>query len=35
MYAKLRNADFDVEVYAPYGTPKHELTEEFLAAPRR
>lgn len=33
LYAKLRNADFDVEVYAPYGTPKQELTEEFLAAP--
>jgi len=33
LYAKLRDADFDVEVYAPYGTPKQELTEEFLAAP--
>ena len=29
MYSKLRNADFDVEIYAPYGTPKHELTEEY------
>ena len=28
-----RDADFDVEVYTPYGTPKQELTEEFLAAP--
>ncbi len=33
MYDKLRSADFDVEVFAPYGTPKNELTEEFLAAP--
>ncbi len=33
LYAKLRDAEFDVDVYAPYGTPKQELTEEFLAAP--
>ena len=33
LYAKLHGADFDVEVYAPYGTPKQELTEEFLASP--
>jgi O-acetyl-ADP-ribose deacetylase (regulator of RNase III)/uncharacterized protein YwgA len=33
LYAKLHDTDFDVEVYAPYGTPKQELTEEFLAAP--
>jgi O-acetyl-ADP-ribose deacetylase (regulator of RNase III)/uncharacterized protein YwgA len=33
LYAKLHDADFDVEVYAPYGTPKQELTKEFLAAP--
>lgn len=33
LYSKLRDADFDVEVYAPYGTPKQALTEEFLAAP--
>jgi O-acetyl-ADP-ribose deacetylase (regulator of RNase III)/uncharacterized protein YwgA len=33
LYSKLRDVDFDVEVYAPYGTPKQELTEEFLAAP--
>lgn len=32
IYSKLRNADFDIEVYAPYGTPKHELTLEFLGA---
>ncbi|MDR3405763.1 MAG: macro domain-containing protein [Chthoniobacter sp.] len=32
IYSKLRNADFDVEVYAPYGTPKSELTIEFLSA---
>lgn len=33
LYSKLRNADFEVEVYAPYGTPKSQLTEAFLAAP--
>jgi len=33
LYAKLHNLDIDVEVYAPYGTPRSELTEEFLAAP--
>jgi O-acetyl-ADP-ribose deacetylase (regulator of RNase III)/uncharacterized protein YwgA len=33
IYAKLHNAHVDIEVYAPYGTPKAELTDEFLAAP--
>ena len=33
IYAKLLNAPVDIEVYAPYGTPKSELTTEFLAAP--
>lgn len=33
LYSKLHDADFDVEVYAPYGTPKQQLTEAFLAAP--
>ena len=33
MYRKLANLNTDVEVYAPYGTPKHELTNEFLAEP--
>lgn len=33
LYAKLHDFDFTVEVYAPYGTPKSELTEEFLSAP--
>jgi O-acetyl-ADP-ribose deacetylase (regulator of RNase III)/uncharacterized protein YwgA len=33
IYAKLNNAHFDIEIYAPYGTPKAELTTEFLAAP--
>ncbi len=32
IYSKLRDADFDVEVYAPYGTPKNELTLDFLGA---
>jgi O-acetyl-ADP-ribose deacetylase (regulator of RNase III)/uncharacterized protein YwgA len=30
IYGKLHRADFDVEVYAPYGTSKNELTAEFL-----
>ena len=33
MYRKLANLNIDVEVYAPYGTPKHELTNEFLSEP--
>jgi O-acetyl-ADP-ribose deacetylase (regulator of RNase III)/uncharacterized protein YwgA len=33
IYRKLRELPIDTEVYAPYGTPKHELTLEFLAAP--
>lgn len=33
MYSKLRDLPIDVEVYAPYGTPKQQLTFEFLAAP--
>ncbi|HEV7405817.1 MAG TPA: macro domain-containing protein [Chthoniobacteraceae bacterium] len=33
IYQKMRDAEFDVEVYAPYGTPRNELTMEFLASP--
>jgi O-acetyl-ADP-ribose deacetylase (regulator of RNase III)/uncharacterized protein YwgA len=33
IYSKLHRLPIDVEVYAPYGTPKQQLTEEFLAAP--
>lgn len=33
IYAKLHGLPFQIEVYAPYGTPKSELTIEFLAAP--
>lgn len=33
IYHKLHRLSIDVEVYAPYGTPKHELTHDFLAAP--
>lgn len=33
IYAKLQRLPIDVEVYAPYGTPKNELTPEFLVAP--
>jgi O-acetyl-ADP-ribose deacetylase (regulator of RNase III)/uncharacterized protein YwgA len=33
IYRKLRGESLDVELYAPYGTPKNQLTEEFLAAP--
>ena len=33
IYQKLHGVDFEVEVYAPYGTPRTELTTEFLARP--
>lgn len=33
IYRKLHDAPFDVEVYAPFGTPAQQLTEEFLSAP--
>ena len=33
IYRKLHSAPFDVEVYAPFGTPAQQLTGEFLAAP--
>src|SRR5579872_1695656 len=33
IYQKLHAIPIDVEVYAPYGTPKHQLTEEFLSSP--
>ena len=33
IYQKLNGHDFDVEVYAPYGTPRTELTTEFLTGP--
>ncbi len=33
IYRKLHEAPFDVEVYAPFGTPPQQLTGEFLAAP--
>jgi O-acetyl-ADP-ribose deacetylase (regulator of RNase III)/uncharacterized protein YwgA len=33
IYRKLVASGVDVELYAPYGTPKHELTEEFLSSP--
>ena len=32
-FRKLHDLPIDVEVYAPYGTPKQQLTNEFLAAP--
>ena len=32
-YRKLHQLPIDIEVYAPYGTPKYELTEEYLASP--
>lgn len=31
MYQKLANLGIDVELYAPYGTPQRELTEDFLS----
>jgi O-acetyl-ADP-ribose deacetylase (regulator of RNase III)/uncharacterized protein YwgA len=33
IYRKLHRAQFDIEVYAPFGTPAHQLGAEFLAAP--
>jgi len=33
VYGKLHRLPIAIEIYAPYGTPKHELTEEFLAGP--
>lgn len=33
IYAKLHKLPITIEVYAPYGTPKGELTTEFLTAP--
>lgn len=33
MYRKLHDLPIDVEVYAPYGTPKSELNEEYLSSP--
>lgn len=31
MYQRLSAMELSVEIYAPYGTPKHQLTEEFLS----
>lgn len=33
IYRELHNLLVDIEVFAPYGTPKGELTSEFLAGP--
>jgi O-acetyl-ADP-ribose deacetylase (regulator of RNase III)/uncharacterized protein YwgA len=33
IYRKLHDLPIQVEVYAPYGTPRNELSEDFLAAP--
>ena len=33
MFRKLHDQPIDIEVYAPYGTPKQQLTNEFLSAP--
>jgi O-acetyl-ADP-ribose deacetylase (regulator of RNase III)/uncharacterized protein YwgA len=33
IFRKLSSLPIDVELYAPYGTPKHQLTEEFLGSP--
>ncbi|MGA7674721.1 MAG: macro domain-containing protein [Rhizomicrobium sp.] len=33
IYSKLHQLSIDTELYAPYGTPKQQLTREFLAAP--
>lgn len=33
IFRKLSSLPIDIELYAPYGTPKHQLTEEFLGSP--
>jgi uncharacterized protein YwgA len=33
IYRKLYALPIDIEVYAPYGTPKQQVTQEFLSAP--
>jgi O-acetyl-ADP-ribose deacetylase (regulator of RNase III)/uncharacterized protein YwgA len=33
IYRKLHDLPIDIELYAPYGTPKGQLTEEYLSAP--
>lgn len=33
MYQKLSPLDLEVEIYAPFGTPRHELSVEFLGQP--
>jgi O-acetyl-ADP-ribose deacetylase (regulator of RNase III)/uncharacterized protein YwgA len=33
IYRKLHGLPIDIEVYAPYATPKQQLTEAFLSAP--
>jgi len=33
MYQKMSLLDIDVEIYAPYGTPRQQLTTEFLSQP--
>ncbi len=33
LYRKLHELPIDIELYAPYGTPKPQLTTEYLAAP--
>ncbi len=32
MYSKLKGLGIPVEIYAPFGTPSHQLKEEFLAS---
>ena len=31
MYQRLKDLDIDIEIYAPFGTPKHQLKESFLS----
>lgn len=33
IWSKLHSLPIEIEVYAPYGAPKQQLTEEFLSAP--
>ncbi len=35
MYQALNDLPIDVEIYAPYGTPKEKMTEGYLSQPRK
>lgn len=35
MYQKLKTLNIPVEIYAPFGTPKHQVKKEFLNGPQQ